>query len=173
AVMDGYRVMPIAEAAGGGDFFCTLTGDINVIRREHFLKMKDGAIVSNSGHFNVELDIDGLKGVSEYTGRIRKYIDEYTLKNGNRVYILGEGRLINLAAAEGHPSSVMDMSFANQALAAEYLVKHGNELKNMVYSVPEDIDKEIARLKLESMNISIDVLTPEQEKYLNSWEMGT
>jgi len=173
AVMDGYRVMPIAEAAVEGDFFCTLTGDINVIRKEHFLEMKDGAIVSNSGHFNVELDIEGLKEVSEYTGRIRKYIDEYTLKNGNRVYILGEGRLINLAAAEGHPSSVMDMSFANQALAAEHLVKHGNGLDNMVYSVPEDIDKEIARLKLESMNIRIDTLTPEQHKYLNSWEMGT
>ena len=173
AVMDGHRVMPIAEAAVEGDFFCTLTGDINVIRREHFLEMKDGAIVSNSGHFNVELDIEGLKEVSEYTGRIRKYIDEYTLKNGNRVYILGEGRLINLAAAEGHPSSVMDMSFANQALSAEYLVMHGNELDNMVYSVPEDIDKEIARLKLESMNVRIDTLTPEQHKYLNSWEMGT
>ncbi|MBW2630844.1 MAG: adenosylhomocysteinase [Deltaproteobacteria bacterium] len=173
AVMDGYRVMPIAEAAEEGDFFCTLTGDINVIRREHFLKMKDGAIVSNSGHFNVELDIEGLKEISEYTGRIRKYIDEYTLEDGRRVYILGEGRLINLAAAEGHPSSVMDMSFANQALATEHLVKQGNELDNMVYSVPEDIDKEIARLKLESMNVRIDTLTPEQHKYLNSWEMGT
>jgi len=173
AVMDGYRVMPIAEAAELGDFFCTLTGDINVIRKEHFLQMKDGAIVSNSGHFNVELDIDGLKEVSEYTGRIRKFIDEYTLKNGNHVYILGEGRLINLAAAEGHPSSVMDMSFANQALAAEYLVIHGSELDNVVYGVPEDIDKEIARLKLESLNVRIDTLTAEQEKYLNSWEMGT
>jgi len=173
AIMDGYRVMPIAEAAEVGDFFCTLTGDINVIRKEHFLKMKDGAIVSNSGHFNVELDIEGLKEISEYTGRIRKYIDEYTLKNGSRVYVLGEGRLINLAAAEGHPSSVMDMSFANQALAAEYLVKHGNELDKLVYSVPEDIDKEIARLKLGSMNVRIDTLTPEQNKYLNSWEMGT
>jgi len=129
--------------------------------------------VSNSGHFNVELDIDGLKEVSEYTGRIRKFIDEYTLKNGNHVYILGEGRLINLAAAEGHPSSVMDMSFANQALAAEYLVIHGSELDNVVYGVPEDIDKEIARLKLESLNVRIDTLTAEQEKYLNSWEMGT
>ncbi len=173
AVMDGYRVMPIADAAVLGDFFCTLTGDINVIRKEHFLEMKDGAIVSNSGHFNVELDIEGLKGISEYTGRIRKYIDEYTLKDGKRIYILGEGRLINLAAAEGHPSSVMDMSFANQALAAEYLVRHASELDTLVYSVPEDIDKEIARLKLESLNISIDTLTPEQEKYLNSWEMGT
>jgi len=173
AVMDGYRVMPIAEAAGIGDFFCTLTGDINVIRKEHFLKMKDGAIVSNSGHFNVELDIDGLKSVSEYTGNIRTYIDEYTLEDGRRVYILAEGRLINLAAAEGHPSSVMDMSFANQALAAEYLVRLGDTLEKKVYSVPEDIDKEIARLKLESMSIEIDTLTPEQVKYLNSWEMGT
>ncbi|MDO9516358.1 MAG: adenosylhomocysteinase [Syntrophales bacterium] len=173
AVMDGYRVMPIAEASEEGDFFCTLTGDINVIRQEHFLVMKDGAIVSNSGHFNVELDIEGLKKVSEYTGRIRKFIDEYTLGNGNRVYILGEGRLINLAAAEGHPSSVMDMSFANQALSAEYLVRHASDLDNLVYSVPEDIDKEIARLKLKSLNIRIDTLTPEQEKYLNSWQMGT
>jgi adenosylhomocysteinase len=173
AVMDGYRVMPIAQAAETGDFFCTLTGDINVIRAEHFLKMKDGAIVSNSGHFNVELDIEGLKKVSKYTGRIRKFIDEYTFEDGRRVYVLGEGRLINLAAAEGHPSSVMDMSFANQALAAEYLVRHASELKNIVYSVPEDIDKEIARLKLKSLGVAIDTLTPEQEQYLNSWEMGT
>jgi adenosylhomocysteinase len=173
AVMDGYRVMPIAEAAEIGDFFCTLTGDINVIRKEHFLKMKDGAIVANSGHFNVELDIDGLKEIAEYKGRIRDYIDEYQLEEGRSVYLLGEGRLINLAAAEGHPSSVMDMSFANQALAAEYLVKHAKELEKLVYGVPEDIDKEIARLKLASMGVSIDTLTAEQEKYLNSWEMGT
>jgi adenosylhomocysteinase len=173
AVMDGYRVMPIAEAAKIGDFFCTLTGDINVIRKEHFLTMKNGAIVANSGHFNVELEIEGLKEISIYTGRIRKYIDEYTLEDGRCIYILGEGRLINLAAAEGHPSSVMDMSFANQALASEYLVKNSRDLKNIVYSVPEDIDREIARLKLESMGIQIDTLTPEQEKYLNSWEIGT
>jgi adenosylhomocysteinase len=173
AVMDGYRVMPIAEAAKIGDFFCTLTGDINVIRKEHFLTMKNGAIVANSGHFNVELDIEGLKEISTYTGRIRKYIDEYTLEDGRCIYILGEGRLVNLAAAEGHPSSVMDMSFANQALASEYLVKNSRDLKNIVYSVPEDIDREIARLKLESMGIQIDTLTPEQEKYLNSWEIGT
>ncbi len=173
AVMDGFRVMPIAEAAEIGDFFCTLTGDINVIRKEHFQRMKDGAIVANSGHFNVELDIDGLKEVAEYKGRIREYIDEYSLGEGRSVYLLGEGRLINLAAAEGHPSSVMDMSFANQALAAEYLVKHARELEKLVYSVPEDIDKEIARLKLASMGVSIDTLTAEQEKYLNSWEMGT
>ncbi len=173
AVMDGYRVMPIAEASEIGDFFCTLTGDINVIRKEHFLMMKDGAIVSNSGHFNVELDIDGLKEVSTATKRIRQYIDEYRLEDGRCLYVLGEGRLINLAAAEGHPSSVMDMSFANQALAAEYLVKNAENLENIVYGVPEDIDQEIARLKLESMGIAIDTLTEEQNKYLNSWEMGT
>lgn len=173
AVMDGYRVMPIADAAEIGDFFCTLTGDINVIRKEHFWIMKDGAIVSNSGHFNVELDIEGLKEIAEYKGRIRDYIDEYQLEEGRSVYLLGEGRLINLAAAEGHPSSVMDMSFANQALAAEYLVKHANELEKIVYSVPADIDMEIARLKLTSMGVSIDRLTAEQEKYLSSWEMGT
>ena len=173
AVMDGYRVMPIAEAAELGDFFCTLTGDINVIRREHFQKMKDGAIVSNSGHFNVELDLDGLKEIAAYRGRIREYIDQYELENGRSVYILGEGRLINLAAAEGHPSSVMDMSFANQALAAEYMVKNADTLDNIVYSVPDDIDREIARLKLASMGVTIDTLTAEQEKYLNSWEMGT
>ncbi|MEA1936055.1 MAG: adenosylhomocysteinase, partial [Thermodesulfobacteriota bacterium] len=171
--MDGYRVMPIADAAEIGDFFCTLTGDINVIRKEHFLKMKDGAIVSNSGHFNVELDIEGLKEISTGIRRIRDHIDEYTLSDGKKICLLGEGRLVNLAAAEGHPSSVMDMSFANQALAAEYLVKNAGNLENKVYGVPEDIDKEIARLKLKSMGVKIDTLTAEQEKYLNSWEMGT
>jgi len=173
AVMDGFRVMPIAEASKIGDFFCTLTGDINVIRKEHFLVMKDGAIVCNSGHFNVELDIDGLAEIADYEGRIRRDIDAYRLPSGQNVYVLGEGRLINLAAAEGHPSSVMDMSFANQALSAEYLVKRSKELANTVYSVPEDIDKEIARLKLASLGVTIDTLTPEQEKYLSSWEMGT
>jgi len=173
AVMDGYRVMPIADAAGIGDFFCTLTGDINVIRQEHFAKMKNGAIVANSGHFNVELDIGGLKSIASYAGRIREFIDDYILEDGRHVYILGEGRLVNLAAAEGHPSSVMDMSFANQALSAEYLVTHASELEKLVYRVPEDIDKEIARLKLSAMGITIDTLTPEQEHYLNSWEMGT
>jgi adenosylhomocysteinase len=173
AVMDGHRVMPIGEAAEIGDFFCTLTGDINVIRREHFMKMKDGAIVSNSGHFNVELDIPGLKEISVGMRRLRTHIDEYALADGRKIYILAEGRLVNLAAAEGHPSSVMDMSFANQALAAEYLVKNGKSLKNIVYSVPEDIDREIARLKLESMGIRIDTLTEEQKHYLTSWEMGT
>jgi len=173
AVMDGYRVMPIAEAARTGDFFCTLTGDINVIRKEHFLTMKDGAIVSNSGHFNVELDIAGLEEASTKNRRIREHIQEYTLESGRRIYLLGEGRLVNLAAAEGHPSSVMDMSFANQALSAEYLVKEGRILERKVYSVPALIDREIARLKLAAMGISIDTLTAEQEKYLRSWETGT
>ncbi len=173
AVMDGYRVMPISNAAEIGDFFCTLTGDMNVIRKKHFPRMKDGAIVANSGHFNVELDIKGLKEISTNIRRIRNYIDEYTLSDGKKICVLGEGRLVNLAAAEGHPSSVMDMSFANQALAAEYLVKNRGNLENRVYSVPEDIDKEIAWLKLKSMGIRIDTLTKEQEKYLSSWEMGT
>jgi len=173
AVMDGYRVMPIDEAAQIGDFFCTLTGNINVIRREHFLMMKDGAIVSNSGHFNVELDLDGLGRITKKKRKIREFVEEYTLKNNRRVYVLGEGRLINLAAAEGHPSSVMDMSFANQALSAEYLAKNVKILKRQVYAVPEDIDHEIARLKLAAMGVRIDALTPEQRKYLASWEMGT
>jgi len=173
AVMDGYRVMPIADAAMIGDFFCTVTGDINVIRGEHFKVMKDGAIVSNSGHFNVELDLVSLENMSKKKRRIREFVDEYTLPNGRRINILGEGRLVNLAAAEGHPSSVMDMSFANQALAAEFMVKEGKNLKKIVYKVPEDIDKEIARIKLASMGIKIDVLTKEQQEYLASWEMGT
>jgi adenosylhomocysteinase len=173
AVMDGHRVIPLSDAAREGDIFCTLTGDVNVIRREHFLKMKDGAIVANAGHFNVELDLEGLQAVSRGKRKIRDYIQEYRLKNGRRVYVLGEGRLINLAAAEGHPSSVMDMSFANQALSAEYLVRKGKSLKNIVYAVPEEIDRDIARLKLKSMGIRIDRLTAEQKKYLQSWEMGT
>lgn len=173
AVMDGFRVMPLSEAVREGDVFCTLTGDLNVIRQEHFLKMKDGAIVANSGHFNVELDLVGLKNVSRGQRKVRDYIQEYRLKNGRRVYVLGEGRLINLAAAEGHPSSVMDMSFANQALSAEYLVRKGKSLQNTVYAVPEEIDREIARLKLRSMGIRIDRLTAEQKRYLNSWELGT
>ncbi|HHI98071.1 MAG TPA: adenosylhomocysteinase [Thermodesulfatator atlanticus] len=173
AVMDGFDVMPMDEAAEKGDFFCTLTGDIHVIRKEHFLKMKDGAIVANSGHFNVELDLDGLKSISNEVRRVRDHVDEYTLVNGKKIYVLAEGRLVNLAAAEGHPSAVMDMSFANQALCAEYLVKHGKELENKVYKVPEDIDRAVAEMKLAAMNIKIDRLTPEQEKYLSSWEMGT
>ncbi len=173
AVMDGYQVMPIAKAAPLGDFFCTLTGDMNVIRAEHFANMKDGAIVSNSGHFDVELDLPGLAEAAVERRSIREFVEEFTLKNGRRVYILGEGRLINLAAAEGHPSSVMDMSFANQALSAEYMANEHAKMVKKVYPVPQDIDKEIARLKLASMGIEIDTLTPEQEKYLSSWEMGT
>ncbi len=173
AVMDGYQVMTIAEASRIGDFFCTLTGDIHVIRGEHFEQMKDGAIVCNSGHFNVELDLDALEKMSEKKRKIREYVEEFTLPGGKRIYVLGEGRLINLAAAEGHPSSVMDMSFANQALCAEFLMKHGDGLEKKVYGVPKEIDEEIARLKLKSMGIEIDELTEEQEKYLHSWEMGT
>ncbi len=173
AVMDGFRVMPIAEAAGIGDFFVTLTGDRDVIRKEHFARMKNGAIVANSGHFNVELDIPGLEALSTAKRKIREFVDEYRLADGRCLYLLGEGRLINLAAAEGHPSSVMDMSFANQALGAEYMVKHASELEKKVHGVPRDIDHEIAKLKLASMGVSIDTLTPEQIAYLNSWESGT
>jgi adenosylhomocysteinase len=173
AVMDGFRVMPVAEAAKVGDIFCTLTGDINVIRKEHFLTMKNGAIVANSGHFNVELDLKSLGQISKKRRFIREYVEEYTLNGGKKINVLGEGRLINLAAAEGHPPSVMDMSFANQALCAEYMVQKGKTLKKMVYGVPEEIDREIARLKLASMGIKIDNLTAEQKKYLASWEMGT
>jgi len=173
AVMDGYQVMPISKTAPLGDFFCTLTGDINVIRAEHFVTMKDGAIVANSGHFDVELELPGLAKASVKRRPIRDFVEEFTLESGRRIYVLGEGRLINLAAAEGHPSSVMDMSFANQALSAEYMAKSHKDLEKKVYPVPTDIDKEIARLKLESMGVEIDSLTTEQEKYLSSWEMGT
>jgi len=173
AVMDGFTVMPIRKAARIGDFFCTLTGDINVIRKEHFMMMKDGAIVANSGHFNVELDLDGLKKIAKSTRVMRPFVEEFTLKDGRRINILGEGRLINLAAAEGHPSSVMDMSFANQALSVEYMVKLKNPLAKEVYAVPEKIDKMIAKEKLAAMGIAIDRLTAEQKKYLASWEMGT
>ena len=173
AVMDGFRVMPMAEAAKIGDFFVTVTGDIKVIRREHFAVMKDGAVVSNSGHFNVEIDIPALEKMSKRKRPIREFVDEFTLSNGRRINLLGEGRLINLAAAEGHPASVMDMSFANQALSAEYMVKHSKKLERKVYPVPAAIDQEIARLKLKGMGIQIDRLTKEQEKYLASWEMGT
>lgn len=173
ASMDGFRVMPIQEAARIGDVFVTVTGDINVIRKEHFSAMKNGAIVSNSGHFNVEIDIPALEKLSKAKRTIRDFVDEYTLKTGKKIYLLGEGRLINLAAAEGHPASVMDMSFANQALSAEYMVKHYKTLRRQVYKVPDDIDKNIAALKLKSMGITIDTLTKEQEKYLASWEMGT
>jgi len=173
AVMDGFSVMPIAEAAPRGDFFCTVTGDINVIRKEHFQTMKEGAIICNSGHFDVELDLPGLNESSTSRRVIREFVEEFELTNGRRIYLLGEGRLVNLAAAEGHPSSVMDMSFANQALSAEFMARESRKLGKKVYPVPQDIDKEIARLKLESMGVKIDTLTPEQEKYLSSWEMGT
>jgi adenosylhomocysteinase len=173
AVMDGYMVMPIRKAARIGDFFCTLTGDINVIRKEHFQIMKDGAIVANSGHFNVELDLDGLSQIARSRRIIRPFVEEFVLKDGRRINVLGDGRLINLAAAEGHPSSVMDMSFANQALSIEYMVKLKKPLEKQVYPVPEKIDKMIAKEKLAAMGIQIDRLTPEQKKYLASWELGT
>lgn len=173
AVMDGYRVMPMEKAAPIGDFFITVTGNLKVIRKEHFAVMKDGAIVCNSGHFNVELDIPALEKLSKKKRQIRPGVDEYTLNGGRRVSLLGEGRLVNLATAEGHPSSVMDMSFANQALGAEYIVKNHKMLEKKVYPVPTVIDKEIARLKLAGMGMAIDKLTKEQEKYLASWEMGT
>ena len=173
AVMDGFRVMPMLEAAKIGDIFVTSTGDKNVIDRHHFEVMKDGAILANSGHFNVEINIPALEAMAVEVRRVREFVDQYHLPDGRRISILGEGRLINLAAAEGHPASVMDMSFANQSLAVEYLVKHGKELEKRVYPVPRDIDREIARLKLAAMGVEIDVLTPEQEKYLTSWEAGT
>jgi adenosylhomocysteinase len=173
AVMDGYRVMPMDEAAKIGDVFVTLTGDKNVIREEHFRKMKSGAIVCNSGHFNVEIDIAALEALAESKRHTRDFVEEYTLSDGRRVYLLGEGRLINLAAAEGHPAVVMDMSFANQALSAEYMARNGDKLDHKVHVVPAEIDQEIAQLKLSSMNIAIDVLTPEQVEYLASWSEGT
>lgn len=173
AVMDGYQVMPIKEAAKIGDIFITLTGDINVISVEEFPLMKDGAILANSGHFNVEINIGVLEKLSVNKKKIREHIEEYTLENGKKINLLTEGRLLNLSAAEGHPASVMDMSFANQALSAEYLIQEGRNLQKKVYGVPEVIDKEIARLKLESMGIKIDRLTDEQERYLSSWNMGT
>jgi adenosylhomocysteinase len=173
AVMDGFTAMPIRQAARIGDFFCTVTGNINVIRKEHFQIMKDGAIVANSGHFNVELDLNGLGSIAKSRRKIRPFVEEYVLENGKCINVLGDGRLINLASAEGHPSSVMDMSFANQALSIEYMVKNKQRLENNVYPVPEIIDKAIAREKLSSMNVKIDRLTPEQKKYLASWSFGT
>jgi adenosylhomocysteinase len=173
AVMDGFDVAPMIEAAKIGDIFCTVTGDLHVIRREHFELMKDGAIVSNSGHFNVEIDIPALEEMATSRRIIRDFVEEFVLPNGNRIYLLGEGRLINLAAAEGHPASVMDMSFANQALCAEYMYKNAKELQPKVYPVPKDIDQRIAKLKLDTMGIKIDTLTPEQVKYLESWQEGT
>lgn len=173
AVMDGFTVMPIRKAASIGDFFCTLTGNISVIRKEHFQLMKSGAIVSNSGHFNVELDLDGLQTITKSKRTIRPFVEEYVLENDRKINVLGEGRLINLAAAEGHPSSVMDMSFANQALSIEFMVKNNSRLSKNVHPVPEKIDQQIAKEKLAAMGTKIDTLTAEQKKYLQSWEMGT
>jgi adenosylhomocysteinase len=173
AVMDGFRVMSMEEAARIGDMFCTVTGNKNVIRKEHFELMKDGAVVSNSGHFNVEVDIPALEKMSSSKRTTRPFVEEYSLRDGRRINLLGEGRLINLAAAEGHPASVMDMSFADQALSVEYLVKSGASLEKKVYMVPEELDKRVAKLKLESLGIKIDRLTPEQEEYLATWSEGT
>jgi adenosylhomocysteinase len=173
ALMDGHRVMPIADAVREGDLFVTVTGDLKVISGEHLAAMKDGAIVANSGHFNAEIDIAGLEKAATKRRKVREFVEEFTYPDGHRVYLLGDGRLINLAAAEGHPASVMDMSFANQALAAEYMLRHHGELERKVYAVPEATDREIARLKLESMGVRIDTLTAEQAKYLESWDQGT
>jgi adenosylhomocysteinase len=173
AVMDGFRVMPMAEAARIGDIFVTVTGDLNVIDRNHLEVMKDGAIIANSGHFNVEINIPAMEEMAVSKRLVRPFVEQYEFKDGRLVFLLGEGRLINLAAAEGHPASVMDMSFANQALSAEYMVKNSARLEKKVYSVPDEIDREIARLKLQSMGVTVDTLTAEQNKYLNSWEEGT
>jgi adenosylhomocysteinase len=173
AAMDGFQVLSMEEAAPRGDLFVTLTGNKSVLRREHFLAMKDGAIVANSGHFNVEIDIPALERLSRPKRVVRQFVDEYKLVNGNRVYLLGEGRLINLAAAEGHPAMVMDMSFANQALSVEYLKKKARSLPKSVFKVPDDIDREVSRLKLDSMGIEIDVPTAEQRKYMSTWSEGT
>ena len=173
ATMDGFMVMPLSKAAKIGDIFVTTTGDVSVIRKEHFLIMKDGAIVANSGHFNVEIDLQDLKKLSKKTRVIRDFVQEFTLKSKKRIYVLGEGRLINLAAAEGHPAQVMDMSFANQAFSAEYIKKHHQDLDNEVYPVPKYLDNQIAFIKLKSMGIGIDKLTERQKKYLSSWQEGT
>jgi adenosylhomocysteinase len=173
AVMDGFRVLEMKEAARIGDIFVTVTGDLNVIDRSHFEMMKDGAIIANSGHFNVEINIPALEKMSKEKRLVRPFVEQYVLADDRRINLLGEGRLINLAAAEGHPASVMDMSFANQALSVEYMVKNADKLEKKVYSVPAEIDREIARLKLDAMGVRVDKLTPEQEKYLHSWEEGT
>ena len=173
AVMDGFRVMPVAEAAKVAKLFVTATGDIHVLRGEHFEVMQDGTIIANTGHFNVEIDIPALEKLSVKQRTVREFVEEYTMADGRRIYLLAEGRLVNLAAAEGHPAAVMDMSFANQSLSAEFMVKHHAELEKQVYVVPKDIDDEIARLKLESMGVECDTLTEEQAKYLASWDQGT
>ena len=173
AVMDGFRVLPMMQAVAEADLVVTLTGNIHVLRREHFEAMKDGAIICNSGHFNVEINIPDLKDLSAEVRTTREFVEEYSLKDGRKLYLLGEGRLINLASAEGHPASVMDMSFANQALSAEYVVKNHEQMENLVYDVPEELDDSIAKLKLQALGVAIDDLTEEQETYLNSWTMGT
>jgi adenosylhomocysteinase len=173
AVLDGYRVMPLMEAARIGDIFITISGDKNVIDRAHLEVMKDGAMVANSGHFNVEINIPALESLSRSHREVRPFVEEYAMADGRTIFLLGDGRLINLAAAEGHPASVMDMSFANQALCMEYLAKNQGKLKTQVYSVPQEIDRQVARLKLDATGISIDTLTAEQEKYLTSWQEGT
>jgi adenosylhomocysteinase len=173
ALMDGYEVMPISDAAAIGDLFCTATGDKHVIAAEHLEVMKDGAIVCNTGHFNVEIDIPALRSLAVETREARQFVEEFTLADGRRIYLLAEGRLVNISAAEGHPAIVMDMSFANQALSTEYAVQHAATLERRVYPVPRDIDEEIARLKLETMGISIDQLTEDQARYLASWDEGT
>jgi adenosylhomocysteinase len=173
AVMDGFRVMPMREAAAIADFICTATGDINVVDKEDFEVIKDSCIISNTGHFNVEINIKDLEAMSTEKKLVKDFVEEYTLKNGRKVYLLGEGRLINLASAEGHPASVMDMSFANQVLGAEFIINNKENLESKVYVISEELDKEIAALKLKAMGINIDVLTPEQKKYLNSWQEGT
>jgi adenosylhomocysteinase len=173
AVMDGYTVMPLVDAAPVGDLFVTLTGNLHVIREEHFLLMKDGAVVCNAGHFNVEVDLEALKRLSKSQRPIRDFVEEFTLHDGHRIILLGEGRLINLVSAEGHPASVMDMSFANQALSVEYAVKHAGKLEKRVYRVPPEIDRQVAELKLASMGIRIDELSPAQRRYLESWSQGT
>ena len=171
--MDGYEVMPMGEAAKVGDVFCTATGDKLVIAREHLESMKDGAIICNTGHFNVEIDIPALRSLSSDTREARNFVEEFTMADGRRIYLLADGRLVNISAAEGHPAIVMDMSFANQALGAEYAVQNAASLENKVYPVPTEIDEEIARLKLATMGVTIDQLTEEQAKYLASWDEGT
>jgi adenosylhomocysteinase len=173
AVMDGYEVMPMSAAAEIGDLFITVTGDKNVLAKEHFKKMKDGAILANSGHFNVEIDIPALAKLAKSRRTMREFVEEYKMSNGRRLYLLADGRLVNLSSAEGHPASVMDMSFANQALCAEYMVKNASKLERKVYSVPQEIDRMVARIKLDAMGVQIDVLTKEQAKYLSSWSEGT
>jgi adenosylhomocysteinase len=173
AIMDGFEVASMSEAAAKGDIFCTLTGNIHVLRGEHFRKMKDGAIVCNAGHFNVEIDIPALAKLARSVRTVRPFVEEYRMRNGRAIHLLAEGRLINLSSAEGHPSTVMDMSFANQALGVEFLIRKKGTLDNVVYPIPDAIDREIARLKLAGIGAKIDTLTPEQKKYLASWEMGT